>query len=63
MGFRVTNVDNMFSDPNMSVNTMIKFEYLVSRYSDTFVVYSNTMGVRVIIVDHMCLGNNWGTFR
>ena len=34
---------------------MMRSEYLVSKYSDTNMVYSNTMGIRVIMVDNMCL--------
>ena len=45
----------MSTDPNTLAETMMKSEYLVSKYSDTTMVYSNTMGIRVIIVDHMCL--------
>ena len=49
-------------DPNTLAETMMKSEYLVSKYSDTTMVYSNTMGIRVITVYYMCLCNNCGTF-
>ena len=32
---------------------MMKSEYFVSKYSDTAMVYSNTMGIRVVMVDNM----------
>ena len=36
-------------DPNTLAETMMKSEYLVSKYSDTIMVYSNTMGIMVIV--------------
>lgn len=54
-GFRMTKVNNMYSDPNMLSDTMMKSGYLVSKNLDTIMVYSNAFGIRVIIVDHMYL--------
>ena len=41
----------MSMDPNTLAETMMKSEYLVSKYSDTTMVYSNTMGIRVTKVE------------
>ena len=44
------------------LNILVKSDYVLTKDLDPTMVYSNTMGIRVITVYYMCLCNNCGTF-